>query len=132
MACDGSMEWVTEPMQASVLLDMADLLDENAKLREDMEDLEGYDQMLRDRLRQETELRVKVNAENAQLRDQLEEQKCFAVDLERDVRALRELVRDLVRWHEVEHRPHEELRFWGDKSSGVYARMRELGVEVDG
>lgn len=34
MAGDGSMEWVTEPMQASVLLDIADALDENAKLRE--------------------------------------------------------------------------------------------------
>ena len=60
MAGDGSMEWVMEPMQSRVLLDMADLLDENAKLR-----------------------------------DQLEEQKCFAADLERDVRALRELVRDM-------------------------------------
>lgn len=34
MAGDGSMEWVTEPMQTSVLLDMADLLAEYAKLRE--------------------------------------------------------------------------------------------------
>lgn len=34
MAGDGSMEWVYEPIQASVLLDIADMLDENAKLRE--------------------------------------------------------------------------------------------------
>ena len=33
MAGDDSIEWVMEPMQASVLLDVADLLDENAKLR---------------------------------------------------------------------------------------------------
>lgn len=33
MAGDGSMEWVSEPIQASVLLDIADMLDENAKLR---------------------------------------------------------------------------------------------------
>ena len=33
-AGDGSIEWVHEPMQASVLLDVADLLDESAKLRE--------------------------------------------------------------------------------------------------
>lgn len=32
-AGDGSMEWVYEPIQASVLLDIADLADENAKLR---------------------------------------------------------------------------------------------------
>lgn len=35
MAGDGSIEWVMEPMQASVLLDIADALDENAKLREE-------------------------------------------------------------------------------------------------
>ena len=34
MAGDGSVEWVTEPMQTRVLLDVADLLAENAKLRE--------------------------------------------------------------------------------------------------
>ena len=34
MAGDGSMEWVHEPIQASVLLDVADMLDESAKLRE--------------------------------------------------------------------------------------------------
>ena len=34
LAGDGSIEWVMEPIQASVLLDIADLLDENAKLRE--------------------------------------------------------------------------------------------------
>lgn len=34
MAGDGSVEWVMEPMQTRVLLDVADMLDENAKLRE--------------------------------------------------------------------------------------------------
>lgn len=34
MAGDGSVEWCHEPIQASVLLDVADALDENAKLRE--------------------------------------------------------------------------------------------------
>lgn len=33
-AGDGGIEWCYEPMQTSVLLDMADMLDENAKLRE--------------------------------------------------------------------------------------------------
>lgn len=41
---------------------------ENAKLREDMDDQEGYDQMLRDRLRQQTELHVKSESENSKLR----------------------------------------------------------------
>lgn len=43
------------------------LVAENAKLRGDLEDQEGYDQMLRDRLRQQTELCVKAEAENAKL-----------------------------------------------------------------
>lgn len=35
MCGDGSVEWCYEPMQTSVLLDMADMLAENAKLREE-------------------------------------------------------------------------------------------------
>lgn len=42
MAGDGSMEWVHEPIQASVLLDVADMLDENAELRELVRDLWQY------------------------------------------------------------------------------------------
>lgn len=34
MCGDGSVEWSYEPMQTSVLLDVADMLDEDAKLRE--------------------------------------------------------------------------------------------------
>lgn len=44
---------------------------------------------------------------------------------------LQELVKDLVRWYGADHQPYEELRFWGDKNSGVYARMRKLGIEVE-
>ena len=39
MEGDGSVEWVAGPMQASVLLDIADILDENAKLRELVRDM---------------------------------------------------------------------------------------------
>ena len=39
MAGDGSVEWVMEPIQAAVLHDIADLLDESAKLRELVLDL---------------------------------------------------------------------------------------------
>lgn len=39
MAGDGSVEWVMEPIQARVLHDVADLLDENEKLRELVRDL---------------------------------------------------------------------------------------------
>ena len=37
---DGSVEWVYTPTQTRVLLDAADMLDENAKLRELVRDLE--------------------------------------------------------------------------------------------
>ena len=37
MAGDGSIEWVMEPIQASVLLDVADMLAENARLRSELE-----------------------------------------------------------------------------------------------
>lgn len=43
MAGDGSVEWVMEPIQASVLLDIADMLAENAKLREQIERLQPKD-----------------------------------------------------------------------------------------
>lgn len=56
---------------AAYLYGRGNLLAENAKLREDLEDQEGYDQILRDRLRQQTELCVKAEAENAKLRDSL-------------------------------------------------------------
>ena len=36
---DGSVEWVYTPMQTWVLLDAADMLDENAKLRELVRDM---------------------------------------------------------------------------------------------
>jgi hypothetical protein len=34
MAGDGSIDWVNQPIQADVLLDIADMLDDNAKMRE--------------------------------------------------------------------------------------------------
>lgn len=55
---------------------------ENEKLRKDMEDLEGYDQMLRDRLRQETELQVKSKAENEKLRELAHDLYKYFVDCE--------------------------------------------------
>jgi hypothetical protein len=39
-AGDGSIDWVNQPIQASALLDMADMLDENAKLRELVKDID--------------------------------------------------------------------------------------------
>lgn len=47
MAGDGSMEWVMEPVQARVLLDVADALDENDQLRELARDIYGEYRYLR-------------------------------------------------------------------------------------
>lgn len=62
---------------------------------------------------------------------ELEETRERNAILGRENTKLRELVQDLVCWYGTEHQPHEELRFWGDKSSGVYARMRELEIEAE-
>lgn len=82
---------------------------------------------------------AELERENAKLRNQLEEQKCFAADLEKDVRALRELVRDMARaWWACDNErcPH------GSSCDAAVSegkltdcemerRMREFGIEVD-
>ena len=99
------LEWRVEELEV-----------ENARLREDLEDQEGYDQMLRDRLRQQTELCVKAEADNAKLR---------------------ELVTDMYRCSD----PCNDCQHYSGSNTGYYCglgigwkarRMRELGIEVDG
>jgi hypothetical protein len=41
-AGDGSIDWVNQPFQAAALLDIADMLDENAKLRELVRDIADH------------------------------------------------------------------------------------------
>lgn len=88
MAGDGGMEWVHEPIQASVLLDVADMLDENARLREVVSDGEESARLIldesralqadNDRLREYIERKrdlqdfARLVDENAKLREQLE------------------------------------------------------------
>ena len=62
MAGDGSIEWVMEPIQASVLLDIADALGENAKLREEIEAAKHDLSMFSERI-------VELDAKNAKLRE---------------------------------------------------------------
>lgn len=64
MAGDGSIGWVAGPISARVLLDAADMLDENAKLREQLE----YD---RQTSRSRLESIDRLKAENAKLRELL-------------------------------------------------------------
>jgi hypothetical protein len=45
---------------------------------------------------------------------------------------LRELVRQVVEYVHKEHLSHEDISFWSDRENGVFRRMRELGVRLDG
>ena len=69
MAGDGSIEWVCEPMQTRVLLDMADMLDENASLRERNTTQAQTIQAYRDESREWREVAERAQAENAKLRE---------------------------------------------------------------
>lgn len=124
-AGDGSVEWVYEPIQASVLLDIADMLDENAKLHEQVSMWRACreDEAKRcDRADAEVE---RMSAENAKLR---------------------ELVKDLNKWlwngadcTECPFTAKCDLNaaFESDLRSNIcigwseiHDRMHELGIEV--
>lgn len=59
---DGSVEWVYTPTQTWVLLDAADMLDENAKLREQLEGIVGRSFRTADKME-------RLEAESAELRE---------------------------------------------------------------
>ena len=116
---DGSVEWVYTPMQTWVLLDAADMLDENANLRKERDFY--YNQ-------------VTENGERAQR----------AIDALNDENAmLRELVRDM--WGCISHIGEYDVFYYDMAKDGcgisctvngehccadkLHDRMRELGVE---
>lgn len=66
MAGDGSVEWVMEPIQAAVLLDIADMLDESAKLREDRD---GWKKLCVDQEVMHVMHEENLDDENAKLRE---------------------------------------------------------------
>ena len=114
LAGDGSIEWVMEPIQASVLLDVADALDENAKLRKQGERL--FDKTLElgtdnAKLQEENErFIVKLNAEHIARQN-----------VESDNAKLRELVKDI----------YVDMWALGEWLEPYEQRMRDLGIEVD-
>lgn len=120
---------------------------ENTKLRNELEDQEGYDQMLRDRLRQQTELCVKAEDENKRLCN--ERERLFQANVEKNGEILR-LLEDNAKLRELcANMLHDAMEnvcsksYWcdeknwqtcNDKSCGSYLYVemaRELGVEVD-
>lgn len=102
MAGDGSIEWVMEPIQASVLLDVADMLDENAKLRDELDAAKHDLSLFSERI-------VELGAENAKLR---------------------ELARIIMHQCNDGNPRCDECIGWNDGECVALLRMRELGVEV--
>ena len=108
-AGDGSIEWVYEPIQSSVLLDIADMLDENAKLREERE------RLFRANVEKNGEI-LRLLEENAKLR-------------ERAVSMLSEL-RGVV--SEGDYDSPSGRYFLLRRDVAAYEdALRELGIEVD-
>ena len=132
-AGDGSIEWVSEPIQASVLLDIADMLDEVAKLRDDLEmvgtaaylygrtDLADENAKLRKRI-------TEIELDNNQLSFINDVYLKFAQLVSDDNDHLRELVRDMYRrFHGV---VIENWSYSTEDFDMLACRLRELGVEV--
>ena len=121
MAGDGSAEWLAGPIQTSLLLDVADLLDERDRFADASKKWMGK--------------AAHFEAENARLRSCLTDD----VENERLIMAenakLRELVRELWTYAEQELVCDKTCSYgavcdW--KDCVLTRRMRELGVEVDG
>lgn len=118
---DGSMEWVYTPMQTWVLLDAADMLDENDKLREEVCYLKKgdvlhvlTDQEFAEQQKHKREMQASIKAlddENAELRRDLEEANSQAEEVCIENAKLRELVEDMLDCIEIKaawHRPPTE------------------------
>lgn len=117
---------------------------ENTKLRNELEDQEGYDQMLRDRLRQQTELCVKAEDENKRLCN--ERERLFRSNVEKNGEILR-LLEENAKLHKLMNTMRKTLDsaesdvcshcdFFGNCADNDWhecefdKRMRELGIEV--
>lgn len=109
MAGDGSIEWVMEPIQASVLLNVANLLDENAKLRERVDELEGLTDGKRYIPQEWYQL---ATAENAKLRELVRIAGTYCVN-------------------GLCGKDDGCPLYLGKPYCALHDRMRELGIEVD-
>lgn len=119
MAGDGSIEWVRGPIQASVLLDVADALDENDRLREEVHWLKKgdilhvlTDQEYIDQDKHEREMQVSIDA------------------LDKENAELRELCGDMLRWMPCPRPCSRCERYEYPNGCEFERRRRELGIEV--
>ena len=114
------------------------LLTENARLKEDMRDLEAYDQILRDNLRRDNELRLKAQAECNRAQELME----LLLDGVADIQSENARLKRLVQCFLSEHADYiaEGNYFIGDldlantmRHNQAYFRReaRKLGVEEE-
>lgn len=123
---DGSMEWVYTPMQTWVLLDAADMLDEDAKLREEVRYLKKGDV-----------LHVLTDQEFAEQQKHKREMQASIKALDDENAELRELVRTF--YHCTTSGECDECPINGGGPvhlmpdticDTIHGRMRELGVDA--
>lgn len=107
IAGDGSIEWVMEPIQASVLLDVADLLDENAKLRDE---LGGWKKLCVDQEVMHIRHEETLDGENSKLR---------------------KLAAEMYPYAKAFLQQYLILGYIDSKSYDWYLQLREMGIEVD-
>lgn len=150
MCGDGSVEWCYEPMQTSVLLDMADMLDKNARLRKELASVpkcETCDAMLDcdECLRADGshKERRRFSAENAKLIEIIADLEDMLPKSERlhihesvnaianDNAKLRELLRDMWNYITEPVGKRNNLKERLARLDDIGDRMRELGIEVE-
>ena len=121
MVGDGSREWVLQPIQTSVLLDIADMLAENAKLREQVRDAEHEESVAWDRVSTAERQTRTAEEHNTKLRELCKDMWRLIEDLDATPYVTeREGNNPAVTWLDEDWSVHDSCR----------SRMREL-VEVD-
>ena len=117
---DGSADYELEHCPACKnVADLQEALDENAKLRKDIRDLDVCCQILNDRLGRDFGLAVQLDVENAKLRKLVQDMWPFIKDPcpNRECCLFEKCDADSERECHIEEH--------------MAARMRELGIEVD-
>ena len=129
------MSYASDALIDALTRENEQIKSENTKLRNELEDQEGYDQMLRDRLRQQTELCVKAEDENKRLCN--ERERLFQANVEKNGEILRLLeenakLRELVKEALMANKGGTFWEYFDPYS--FWARWRkdahELGIEV--
>lgn len=125
-AGDGSIEWVSEQIQASVLLDIADMLDENAKLRKRLKASDDGCKRQADNLIDKYHKIAQLQTDNAKLRE-------LCADMYGFIKRMDEDCGDVTFSDCFDYCKHDTADDGCCKTGECWyeQRMRELGIEVD-